>query len=228
MAHLHLPIVTKPIQTSELAGVAAQGPAFEAKPCERPLSSGPPCHQYCPKHIQTGGIAMSILELYCSVDEFWQHFALAWERDLLASGTRRRRRATQLHPSEIMTIAILFQQSHYRTFKAFYCALPAPRAHDHSRGSRRSFCPVAVAYALLSLWPSVVRVDASPFHLASECASESQASSLGPHPRSHSASRLSNQSSADCLLRLGGGVLPGSDQERHGDRRQPEGMTPSG
>jgi hypothetical protein len=63
---------------------------------------------------------MSILELYCSVDEFWQQFAPAWERELLATGTRRRRRATQLHPSEVMTIAILFQRSHYRTFKAFY------------------------------------------------------------------------------------------------------------
>ena len=58
--------------------------------------------------------------LYCSVDTFWQVFAPWWERELLVSGMRRRRRATRLHPSEIMTIAILFQQSGYRTFKAFY------------------------------------------------------------------------------------------------------------
>jgi hypothetical protein len=63
---------------------------------------------------------MSILDLYCSVDEFWQRFAPAWERELLASGQRRRRRATRLHPSEIMTLVILFQPSGYRTFKAFY------------------------------------------------------------------------------------------------------------
>jgi Transposase DDE domain len=63
---------------------------------------------------------MSILDLFCSVDEFWQQFAPAWERELLASGQRVRRRATRLHPSEIMTIVILFQQSGYRTFKAFY------------------------------------------------------------------------------------------------------------
>jgi Transposase DDE domain len=25
-----------------------------------------------------------------------------------------------MHPSELMTIVILFQQSHYRTFKAYY------------------------------------------------------------------------------------------------------------
>ena len=29
---------------------------------------------------------MSILEIYCSVDEFWQHFEPLWERELLASG----------------------------------------------------------------------------------------------------------------------------------------------
>jgi Transposase DDE domain len=63
---------------------------------------------------------MSILDLFCSVDAFWRVFEPFWERELLAAGQRRRNRATRLHPSEIMTIAILFQQSHYRTFKAFY------------------------------------------------------------------------------------------------------------
>ncbi len=63
---------------------------------------------------------MSILELFCSVDDFWQQFAPKWHQDLLTSGQRQRIRLTQLHPSEIMTILILFQQSHYRTFKAYY------------------------------------------------------------------------------------------------------------
>jgi hypothetical protein len=63
---------------------------------------------------------MSILDLYCSVDAFWQHFEPLWEREMLASGHRRRRRATRLHPAEILTILILFQQSGYRTFKGFY------------------------------------------------------------------------------------------------------------
>ena len=63
---------------------------------------------------------MSILDLYCSVDAFWQRFEPLWERELLTSGQRRRRRATRLHPSEILTILILFQQSGYRTFKGFY------------------------------------------------------------------------------------------------------------
>lgn len=63
---------------------------------------------------------MSILDLFCSVDEFWQRFAPWWQQQLLVSGARQRLRPTRLHPSEIMTIAILFQQSGYRTFKAFY------------------------------------------------------------------------------------------------------------
>jgi hypothetical protein len=54
------------------------------------------------------------------VDAFWQWFEPQWERELLASGKRRRRRATRLHPTEILTILILFQQSGYRTFKGFY------------------------------------------------------------------------------------------------------------
>ena len=62
---------------------------------------------------------MSILDLYCSVDTFWQVFAPLWEREQVAAG-RRRRRATRLSPSELMTILILFQQSGYRTFKGFY------------------------------------------------------------------------------------------------------------
>jgi hypothetical protein len=54
------------------------------------------------------------------VDAFWQRFEPLWERELLRSGTRQRRRATRLHPAEILTILILFQQLGYRTFKGFY------------------------------------------------------------------------------------------------------------
>jgi hypothetical protein len=59
---------------------------------------------------------MSILELFCSVDDFWQQFSPRWHHVLLSSRQRHRLRPTQLHPSEIMTIAILFHQSHERTF----------------------------------------------------------------------------------------------------------------
>ena len=72
---------------------------------------------------------MSILDLFCSVDAFWQRFEPLWERELLACGQRQRRRATHLHPAEIMTILILFQQSGYRTFKGFY----TQHVHVHLR-----------------------------------------------------------------------------------------------
>jgi hypothetical protein len=62
---------------------------------------------------------MSILELFCSVDDFWHQFAPKWQSTLLAAGQRQRLRPTQMHPSEMMTIIILFHQSHYRTFKAY-------------------------------------------------------------------------------------------------------------
>jgi len=63
---------------------------------------------------------MSILELFCSVDDFWQHFAPNWHHDLLTSGQRQRLRPTRMYQSSIMTIIILFHHSHYRTFKAYY------------------------------------------------------------------------------------------------------------
>jgi hypothetical protein len=33
---------------------------------------------------------MSILELFCAVDDFWQHFAPNWHHDVLTSGQRQR------------------------------------------------------------------------------------------------------------------------------------------
>jgi hypothetical protein len=63
---------------------------------------------------------MSLLEMFCDVDDFCQAFLPIWEQKQLQAGTRKRLRKTQLSISEIMTIIILFHQSNYRTFKAFY------------------------------------------------------------------------------------------------------------
>jgi len=68
---------------------------------------------------------MRILDLYCAVDAFWQRFEPLWERQVLASGRRHRRRSARLHPAEILTILILFQQSGY-------CDLP-PRDSPKGR-----------------------------------------------------------------------------------------------
>lgn len=63
---------------------------------------------------------MSLLELFCHVDDFWLQFGAAWEQERLASGAKRRRRAGQLCASEIMTIMIYFHQMRYRDFKSYY------------------------------------------------------------------------------------------------------------
>ena len=63
---------------------------------------------------------MSLLELFCHVDDFWKTFAPAWQQTLLQAGKIKHHRAGHLAASEIMTILIQFHQSHYRDFKAFY------------------------------------------------------------------------------------------------------------
>jgi hypothetical protein len=62
---------------------------------------------------------MSLLELFCDVDDFWLCFEPQWKASRLAAG-KQRERVGQLCPSEVMTILIHFHQSHYRTFKAYY------------------------------------------------------------------------------------------------------------
>jgi hypothetical protein len=42
---------------------------------------------------------MRILELFCSVDDFWMQFAPKWQSELLAAGKLQRVRATQMHRS---------------------------------------------------------------------------------------------------------------------------------
>ncbi|MGZ3640063.1 MAG: IS982 family transposase, partial [Ktedonobacterales bacterium] len=92
---------------------------------------------------------MSIVDLYCSVDTFWQQFEPLWERELLATGKRRRRRVGRLSPSEIMTILILFQQSGYRTFKGF--------STQHVRVHLRAEFPGLVSYTrFVALMPRVL------------------------------------------------------------------------
>lgn len=63
---------------------------------------------------------MSLLELFCEVDDFCQEFIPEWERFQITNGEKTRKRDTQLTMSEIMTIMIHFHQSHYRDFKAYY------------------------------------------------------------------------------------------------------------
>lgn len=63
---------------------------------------------------------MSLVELFCDVDDFCQDFEPHWERQQLETGQRQRRRKGRLALSEVMTLLIHFHQSHYRSFKAYY------------------------------------------------------------------------------------------------------------
>jgi len=81
---------------------------------------------------------MSVLELFCHVDDFCRTFEPKWHALCLTTGSKRRNRTRELALSEIMTILILFHQSHYRTFKAFYT--------EHVYTELRSEFPHLVSY----------------------------------------------------------------------------------
>lgn len=83
---------------------------------------------------------MSVLELFCAVDDFWQAFRPHWQAQLLGQETIQRVRSPRLCESEIMTLLILFHQSRYRTFKAFY----TEHVQQHLRGE----FPGLVSYTL--------------------------------------------------------------------------------
>jgi hypothetical protein len=91
---------------------------------------------------------MSLLKLFCAVDDFMISFAPHLKASRLAAG-KQRERAGQLCPSEIMTILIHFHQSHYRTFKSYYV--------EHVQVHLTSEFPHLVSYQrFVALIPSVL------------------------------------------------------------------------
>jgi hypothetical protein len=92
---------------------------------------------------------MSVLELFCHVDDFCRAFEPVWHRQRLTSGSKQRNRARELALSEMMTMLILFHQSHYRTFKAFYT--------EHVCAELRSEFPTLVSYTrFVEFFPSTL------------------------------------------------------------------------
>jgi hypothetical protein len=92
---------------------------------------------------------MSILDLFCSVDALWQEFAPTWQQGLLVAGCKHRLRAGLMHPSEVMTIWVLFHQSYYRTFKAFYT--------EHVQRHLRAKFPTLLSYGrFVEVTPTVL------------------------------------------------------------------------
>jgi transposase len=63
---------------------------------------------------------MSLLELFCDIDDFWQLYERVWHQRLLENGLAQRRRACQMSMSEMMTIVVHFHQKRFRDFKTYY------------------------------------------------------------------------------------------------------------
>ena len=76
----------------------------------------------------------SLVELFCHVDDFCQGFLPVMERKMIHSGVRTRKRDRSLTVSEVMTLLILFHQSHYRNFKAYYLNYVLPQLRGEFPG----------------------------------------------------------------------------------------------
>ena len=91
---------------------------------------------------------MSILKLFCDVDDFCQ-WLITREQAKLLGVTRQRGPAPRMSMSEVITILIHFHQSHYRDFKAYY--------RQHVSEQMRSEFPALVSYTrFVELIPSAL------------------------------------------------------------------------
>lgn len=63
---------------------------------------------------------MSLLELFCDIDDFWQQFEPVWHHTLVESGQRQRHRRCRMSMSEMLTIVVHFHQKRFRDFKTYY------------------------------------------------------------------------------------------------------------
>ena len=61
----------------------------------------------------------NLIELFCILDEFCKYFTPQLKKRMIDTvGKRRRNRACVMNDSEIMTILILYHQSHYKIGRA--------------------------------------------------------------------------------------------------------------
>ncbi len=62
----------------------------------------------------------SLLELFCEIDDFCQSYEPMMYQLGLSNGLVRRRRATRMSLSEMMTLVVHFHQKQFRNFKTYY------------------------------------------------------------------------------------------------------------
>jgi len=82
----------------------------------------------------------NLVEIFYIIDEFCKEFEKVTEGHLLAGETSKktRKRAFTMSDSEVITIMILFHQSHFRDLKAFYI--------NHIQGHCQKDFPLTVSY----------------------------------------------------------------------------------
>jgi hypothetical protein len=62
----------------------------------------------------------SLLELFCSIDDFCQVYEPMMHQMLLENGLARRQRTSRMSMSEMMTLVVHFYQKQFRNFKTYY------------------------------------------------------------------------------------------------------------
>ena len=91
---------------------------------------------------------MSLLELYCDIDDFCQIYEPFWHQGLVANG-KQRLRECQMSMSEMMTIVVHFHQKRFRDFKTYY----TQHVMQHLRGE----FPTLVSYSrFVQLMPRIL------------------------------------------------------------------------
>lgn len=94
-------------------------------------------------------MSITIDALFCDVDNINKQFYPEWERMLLESGEKKRRKPGTMSASEIMTIIINFHQSYYKDFKNYYL-------HHVHRYMRKEFPKLLNYTRFLEVIPSVL------------------------------------------------------------------------
>lgn len=90
-----------------------------------------------------------LVELFCSVDDFFKEFLPAWKRRLLWQHPGKRLRDGRLSESEIATLIIHFHQSPFKNFKHYYL--------DYVKKELDFYFPSLVSYnRFIELIPSIM------------------------------------------------------------------------